>query len=291
MWSVATAFAFSMSAILGKDLLHALGAASMLFFRFGIATVVLWAGLAVWRRRGGPDVFDVPRLKAFLVGLMFGCMTITGFLALRYLDASVYIVVVYLYPVLVVVGSSVLGHRVVPLMWVALAVVMGGIVLTVPELFSGDGHVSGLGMALTLTQAVLMAAYMIVTSRVLPGLDGVVNAAWTLLGATAAMTPLVIIGGLHLPETPKRVSEVVAFALVTAVISNVCFFRAMKYINPGVVAMIMTLEVALAIVWSVLFLHEHVSALKLVGAAVVIAGVLLAQWVNLQQSRRPAHSA
>ena len=83
VWSVATAFAFSMSAILGKDLLGALGAASMLFFRFGIATTVLWAGLLLWRRHGGPDVLDVPRLKAFAVGILFGYMTITGFLALR----------------------------------------------------------------------------------------------------------------------------------------------------------------------------------------------------------------
>ena len=77
-----------MSAILGKDLLGALGAASMLFFRFGIATTVLWVGLLLWRRHGGPDVFDVPRLKAFGVGILFGYMTITGFLALRYLDAT-----------------------------------------------------------------------------------------------------------------------------------------------------------------------------------------------------------
>ena len=288
LWSVATAFAFSMSAILGKDLLGALGAASMLFFRFGIATTVLWVGLLLWRRHGGPDVFDVPRLKAFGVGILFGYMTITGFLALRYLDASVYIVIVYLYPVLVVVGSSVLGHRVVPLMWLALAVVMGGIVMTVPELFGGSGHMSVLGVVLTLAQAVLMAIYMIVTAKVLPGLDGVVNAAWTLLGASVAMLPLVAIGGLQMPHGSKRVGEVVAFALVTAVVSNVCFFRAMRFINPGVVAMIMTLEVALALLWSVLFLHESVAPLKLVGAGVVIVGVLLAQWANLQQARRVA---
>ena len=100
-----------------------------------------------------------------------------------------------------------------------------------------------------------------------------------------ALLPLVVIGGLHMPHGGKRVGEVVAFALVTAVVSNVCFFRALRHIAPGVVAMIMTMEVALAIFWSWLFLGESVEAIKMVGAAVVIAGVLIAQWVNLRGGR------
>ena len=223
----------------------------MLFFRFGIATTVLWAGLLLWRRHGGPDVLDVPRLKAFAVGILFGYMTITGFLALRYLDASVYIVIVYLYPVLVVVGSSMLGHRVTAGVWVALAVVMSGIVLTVPELFGGVGEISVLGVVLTLVQAVLMAAFMIVNSKVMPGhIDGTVSAAWNCLGALVLMTPLAFGSGFHAPETRTVVLEVLLFGLVPTVIANVCFFRALRHIAPGVVAMIMTMEVALAIFWS-----------------------------------------
>jgi drug/metabolite transporter (DMT)-like permease len=285
LWAMATATAYSMSSVLGKDLLRVLAPSSLLFWRFGISAVVLWSTLGLWRPRGGPRPFDVPRGKAFAVGMMFGYMVITGFFALQHLDASVYIVVVYLYPVLVVVGSSLLGHRVTAGIWVALAVVMAGVVLTVPELFGGVGSISGIGIALTLLQAVLMAAFMMVSSHLLPGLDGVVNSAWTMLGAFAAMLPLVLFNGLELPHGPKRIGEVLLFALVTGVVSTVCFFRAMRHIAPGVVAMIMTLEVALAIVWSVLFLGESVSAIKIVGAAVVMAGVLIAQWANLRDVR------
>jgi drug/metabolite transporter (DMT)-like permease len=285
LWAMATATAYSMSSVLGKDLLGVLAPSSLLFWRFGISVLVLWSALAIWRRRGGPDPLDVPRGKALAVGMMFGYMVITGFFALQHLDASVYIVIVYLYPVLVVVGSSLLGHRVTPGMWLALAVVMIGVVLTVPELFGGVGTVSGVGIALTLLQAVLMATFMMVSSHLLPGLDGVVNSGWTMLGALAAMVPLVLVNGLEAPHGPKRIGEVIVFALVTGVVSTVCFFRAMRHIAPGVVAMIMTLEVALAILWSVLFLGESVSAIKLVGAGVVMVGVLIAQWVNLRDAK------
>lgn len=285
LWAVATATAYSMSSILGKDLLKVLGAPSLLFWRFGISTVVLWATLALWRRRGGPDPLAVPKRRALFVGAMFGYMVLTGFYALKYLDASVYIVLVYLYPVLVVVASSVLGSRVSAGTWAALAVVMTGLVLTVPQVFGGVGSVSGRGVALTMLQAVMMATFMIVSSRLLHGLDGVVQASWTMLGAVLAMLPLVAITGLSAPHGLDRVSEVAAFAIVTGVISTICFFRAMRQIAPGVVAMIMTAEVALAILWSVVFLGEKVSGIKLLGAAVVIAGVLLAQWVNVREAR------
>lgn len=286
-WAAATALSYSLSSIVGKDLLGSLGAESLLLWRFGIASVVLWTVLLVWRRRGGPDPFVIPRRRALLIGVLFGLMVYLGFLSLRYLDVSVYIVIVYLYPVLVVVGSSLLGHhRSSRLTWASLAVVMTGVVLTVPELFGGAGHISALGVGLVVLQAFLMAVFMIVSSRVLPQTtDGVVSAAWNVLGGALAMAPLAIGTRVVVPDTGGLVAEVLLFALVPTVIANVCFFRSMRHIVPGVVAMIMTAEVALAILWSVIFLGESVKGIKLVGAAVVIAGVLLAQWVNVRESR------
>lgn len=286
VWAGATALSYSLSSIVGKDLLGSLGAESLLFWRFGIASLVLWTALCMWRRRGGPDPFDLPRWRALGIGVLFGLMVYLGFLALNYLDVSVYIVLVYLYPVLVVVGSSLLGHhRASPATWLALGVVMVGVMLTVPELFGGVGEISALGVGLTLAQAFAMAAFMIISSRVMPhSVDGVVSASWNVLGGALVMAPLAFGGGLVVPSGVV-VPKVLLFALVPTVIANVCFFRAMRHIAPGVVAMIMTTEVALAIVWSVIFLGESVSGVKIVGAAVVMGGVLLAQWVNVREAR------
>ena len=119
LWAGATALSYSLSSVVGKAM-AALGAASLLFWRFGIASAVLWAAVLIWRRRGGPDPFDVLRWRSLGLGVLFGLMVYTGFLSLQYLDVSVYIVLVYLYPVLVVVGSSLLGHhRASGLTWAA----------------------------------------------------------------------------------------------------------------------------------------------------------------------------
>jgi drug/metabolite transporter (DMT)-like permease len=80
------------------------------------------------------------------------------------------------------------------------------------------------------------------------------------------------------------------FALIPTVVSSVCFMRAMRYIAPGVVAMVLTLEVALVIIWSHVFLDERVKPVQLLGAVVVIAGVLAAQWVNSRGAKEAAAS-
>ena len=270
---------YSLSSVVGKDLLGTLGVGSMLFLRFGIAAVVLLGILLVWSRRGGPDPFAIPRGPAVLIGVLFGLMVATGFAALRYLDVAVYIVLVYVYPALVVVAGAVMARQWPSrLTWTALAVVMVGVVLTVPELFGGVGSVSALGVVLTLIQAVMMAAFMIISARVIPArVDGVVRAFWNLVGGSLAMLPFVVFGTFRLPDTGRLKLEVALFALVPTVIASICFFRAMHSASASVVAMMMTLEVVFAILWSILFLGEPVRPVKLVGAAVVVVGVLLAQ--------------
>lgn len=286
LWAVASATAYSLSSVVGKDLLDSLGASSLLFWRFSIAAVVLWVALLVWRPVGGPDPLAVPRWTMLGLGVVFGLMVLIGFLALDRIDASLYIVLVYLYPVLVVVGSAWLGTRPARSTWVALALVMAGIALTVPELFTGVGDVSAVGVGLALAQAVIFAGYMIVSNRVVPqAIDGVVTAAWMVLGASLVIAPIALVGGLVRPRGSNLVLEVAAFALIPTVVSSICFFQAMRYIAPGAVAMVQTLEVALVILWAVLFLGEELRPIKIVGAGVVVGGVLLAEWANIREAR------
>jgi drug/metabolite transporter (DMT)-like permease len=291
LWAAGSATAYSLSSVVGKDLLGNLGPSSLLFWRFSIAAAVLWAAVTVWHRCGGPDPMAVPRRTVLALGAMFGLLVLLGFYALERLDASVYIVIVYTYPVFVVVGSVLLGVRANRGTWGALALVMVGIVLTVPELFGGVGSISTTGVALTVLQALVFAAYMILSSRVMPpSVDGVVSAAWITLGASLVIVPIALFDGLVVPRGASLVAEVAMFALIPTVVSSVCFFRAMRHIAPGVVAMVLTLEVALVIVWSIVFLGETIRPIKLFGAAIVVAGVLVAQWVNIRAARSAAAS-
>ncbi len=276
-WATASACAFSLSAVVGKDLLGSLGVASLLFWRFLLASGVLWAILAVRRRRGGPDPFAAPWPRLVGLGGLFGVMTLVGFAALDRLDASIYIVIFYVYPALVVLGSMVLGHRVDRVTALALGLVTAGVVLTVPEALTAT-DVGLTGVVLALVQAVLFAVYMVLHGHFVPAtVDSLVIATWNTVGAGLVVTPFAFAGGLISPRSSGLVLEVILFALIPTVAATTFLLHSLGSIVPRVVAMIMTLEVALAIVWSVLFLGEKVGWIEWLGALVVIAGVLLAQ--------------
>ena len=213
------------------------------------------------------------------LGMFLGLLVVEGFYSLQRLDASVYIVLVYLYPAFVVAGSTLLGRPLERGTVIALAIVTVGVVLTVPEVFTGDvQEISITGIVFALVQAVLFAAYMIMNERYVPaGIDGVVTAAWTSTGACVVTVPLALATDVQVPHSVGIALEVALFALIPTVAATVCFFRALRHISPSLMAMIMTVEVALTIVWSALFLGEDIRLVEAVGAAVVIAGVVMAQ--------------
>lgn len=280
IWSVATATAYSLSAVVGKDLLGELGVLSLLFWRFTIAATVLVAAALVRRAAGRAPVEAAPRGRLIALGIAFGFVVLIGFLGLERLDASVQIVLVYLYPVFVVIGAALLGRPPVRTTWLAVAFVTAGVVLTVPEVFTGGVGISAIGVALSLAQAVLFAAYVLVNSRVTPSVDGLTTAAYTMVGATIGIVPLALADGVVVPHGRTLVLEVLLFALVPTVIATVCFFGALRRLDASVVAMILPLEVVLAILWAVLFLGEEVGLIEAIGAAVVVVGVVIAQRVN-----------
>ena len=107
LWAIAAAVAFSSSTVVGKHLLDAYGVASLLWWRFSLAAVALWVLLAIRRRRGGPNPLNAPVAQLLGLGVAFATVVSAGFIGLQRLDASIYIVLVYVYPVLVVIGSCV----------------------------------------------------------------------------------------------------------------------------------------------------------------------------------------
>lgn len=289
-WALASALSYSTSSIFGKQLLKPLGVVSLTFWRFVVSTLVLVVVVAVHRRyverRDGASVAgsgsDVPVGRLLILGASFGGLVLVGFTALRYIDASIYVVLVYLYPTFVVIGSAALGRPVHRIAWVALGMVTLGVVLTVPDVFRGVGETSALGVALTIAQALMFAAYLLVSERwIPPHTNGLEQAFWTSVGALAAVTPVGLIAGLIVPRGGRVLTLVLFFALITSVTGTVCMFNALRVAHPGVVATVLTLEVAFAICWAAVFLDEQVKALAVVGAAVVIAGVLLAGRVNM----------
>ncbi|HEX4983015.1 MAG TPA: DMT family transporter [Ilumatobacteraceae bacterium] len=277
-WAALSATAYSASAVLGKHLLQDLRANDMLFWRFSIAIPVCWFVLAARAWRGGPNPLGVRRRPLVAVGVLFCGMSWIGFVALDHLDASLYIVLVYVYPALVAAAAPLFGQRISGATWMAIGVAIVGISLTVPDVFQGAGRGDAFGVVLTLVQAVALATYTIVSSRVVTArADGLVTMGWSLVGSWLGMAVLAVAVGLRLPSDGRVAAELVSFAIVPTIVSGACFYQALRFLAPTRVAMIAILEPVLTIVWAVLLLGEGLRAIQLVGGLLVLVGVVWAQ--------------
>ncbi len=166
-WATLSATAYSASAVLGKHLLDDLRANDLLFWRFSIAIPVCWFVLAAQgtARRSEPVGRLAPTTRS-PSACLFCYMSWIGFVALDHLDTSLYIVLVYVYPAFVAAAAPLFGQRIPLATWLAIGVTIVGIALTVPDVFEGAGHGDAFGVVLTLVQAVALATYTIVSSRV-----------------------------------------------------------------------------------------------------------------------------
>ena len=278
VWAALSATAYSASAVLGKHLLDDLRANELLFWRFSIAIPVCWFVLALRARRGGPNPLGVPRRPLIAVGCLFCYMSWIGFVALDHLDTSLYIVLVYVYPAFVAAAAPLFGQRIPLATWLAIGLTIVGISLTVPDVFEGAGRGDAFGVVLTLVQAVALATYTIVSSRVVTAhADGLVTMGWSLDRLVARHGRAV---GRHRAAAAERRTcraRAVGFAIVPTIVSGACFYQALRYLAPTRVATIATLEPVLTIVWAVLLLGEELRPIQVAGGMLVLVGVIWAQ--------------
>ena len=162
----------------------------------------------------------------------------------------------------------------------ALSALVGLYFLTVPPeglggLNRGDPVVFGC--------AVMFAVHMIFISRYIEhhsvGALAVVQVATTAILATAALPLLAITGW----ETPRMVwtGNLIFAVLVTAIGSTAIGFSfqtwAQQYASPSHTAILISLEPVFAAITSWLLAREHLGGRVLLGAALIFAGILLAE--------------
>jgi drug/metabolite transporter (DMT)-like permease len=182
---------------------------------------------------------------------------------------------------MVAVGASFLGRPASKHVWIAVAITLVGIALTVPEVLDGAGGATILGLVLTLGNAVMYATYMIFSERLVRGNqagDGLVASAWSLTGSLAFAAVIAIIKWPpDFPSTFNGASSMVGLALVSTVIASMGFFLGVRHLGPASAALVATTEPVLTLIWVVVILGDSLKAIQLLGAALVIIGVVWSQ--------------
>ena len=212
------------------------------------------------------------------------------FLAIHRLDIGVALLIQYLAPLLVALWARFVGHEEVRRrIWIALVLALMGLSLMV-DLWHGIS-LDGVGVAASLLGAGAYALYVLQAEHAVGRRDPVSLICWGFLFAAlfwAVLAPwwsfplgrvndsvslLGNLDGVHLPVWSLMgwmvlLGTIVPFALLVSALRHIQATRA------GIVAM---LEPVVATVVAWLWLAEALDTAQLIGAAVVLAAILLAQ--------------
>ena len=254
------------------------GVASVGAIRFALAALAL----ALLARRAIAAAPARTLLAPFLLGLtIYGLETGLFFASLERIDVSLASLLMCSYPALVVAGAVLLRReRASRRRALALVVALVGVALVLAGGVSGAMDPLGIGLALG--AAIAYAAYVLVSDRLLGTTEPLVLATMLCAGAAVAFA----LGGAASGslETPDASTLVVigAIALVATVLPIAAFLGGVHRIGPSRATILGTVEPPVTIALSALVFGERLGPLQLLGAALVLSGVVI-----LQLRRRP----
>ncbi len=281
IWILLAAAGFSvMPSMVKITYLHsALQPVDIAIWRFLIAAPLMWLLVIAGRRSASVRrQSDAPVKQVFLIGILLSAAVLAAFFALQRLPASTYIVLFFTYPAMVVLLSVLLGERLGSRAWLALALALTGVVLTVPD-FSGLNVGDMFGVALVLGNAAIVAVYYILSKRALSGvLDMSGSSAWMMLGTLLVMLLLIPLRGLEMPGNPLTLLLLIGIATLGTVLPVFAINLAIQKIGAARASLISTVEPPLSMVMSMLLLGEAIFALQWLGAALIIGSVIVLQF-------------
>jgi drug/metabolite transporter (DMT)-like permease len=212
------------------------------------------------------------------------------FLSIHRLAVGIALLIEYLGALLVALWARYVFHEPVRRrIWLALALALAGLTLIVN--LTGGGPISASGVAFALSAAVAYAAYLLLAERGVGERDAVSLLAWgfgfaalfyAIVGpwwsfpASIAADHVSLLGRLASHELP--VWSLLAWVIVPGTI--IPFFllvSALRHLPATRVAIISMLEPVLATAAAWAWLGESLAAAQLVGAAIVLAAIVLAQ--------------
>lgn len=273
-----SAACFGAMAIFGKYAYDAhVGLGDLLLLRFAIAAALL---LVVARATGALRGLSRRSIAAGLAMGGIGYATQSGlfFGALQRMDASLLALVLYAYPVLVMLGAIALRReRASVRRIVALLVASAGTILVLGG--AASGSLDGLGTAMGFGAAIAYTLYILAGDRIGVGIPPLALSALVCTGATFTFgLASAVRGGPELGFGAAGWLWVVAIAVVSTVAAILMFFAGMAKVGPSAASILSTLEPVVTVALAALAFHEALGPVQLIGGALVLSAAAVIQW-------------
>lgn len=260
-----------------KDVVTVLPVADFLAVRFWVASAVM--GVAFW-----PHVRRLDALawrRGLTLGVVYGVAQLLQTWGLEHTSASVSGFVTGMYVVLTpVLGALLLRHRTPGTLWLAVALATLGLAV-----LSLRGLAVGFGEAVTLASAAVYAVHILGLGAWSTQRDAVGLSTVQMLAIASVCTVTAAPGGITLPPDGGVWAAVLYMALVAGAGALVVQTWAQAHLPATRAAIVMTTEPVFAAVFAVLLGGESLGLRVLLGGALVLGAMYLAE-LGPRRSRR-----
>jgi drug/metabolite transporter (DMT)-like permease len=254
-----------------------LGAEQILAFRFLLAAT----GMLVLAIALGQNPLRLDRRR--LVGLLglgaivYTAQSLTYFIALRSLPASLVVLIAYIYPSLVVLAGWLwLGRSVSTWHWLALAGSFGGVAMLV----GGARLELSWALVLAIASPTIYTGYILLGERVMTSVPAVAASAVIMTGAALAFCLLAALNHeLALPRNASGWAVGVGIALVPTMVAISLFLAGLPRVGAARAALLSSWEPVVTVLLAALILGDRLSIVQVAGGCFVILAVIAVQAV------------
>jgi drug/metabolite transporter (DMT)-like permease len=262
-----------------------LGTEQTLAFRFLLAAIGMWVLAMVIGQN--PLQLQRKQLVTLLAlgGLVYTGQSLTYFVALRSLPASLVVLIAYIYPSLVVVAGWVFLHRSVSQWhWVALAASFIGVAMLV----GGTRFEISWALVLAIASPTIYTGYILIGERVMSSVPAVAASAVIMSGAAVAFCLLAWLNHeLALPRNTNGWAVGVGIALFPTMLAISLFMAGLPRVGAARAALLSTQEPVITVLLAVVVLGDRLSVIQVLGGVLVLLAVIVVQAAHLWRPGLP----
>ncbi|MCL4078486.1 DMT family transporter [Coriobacteriia bacterium Es71-Z0120] len=210
----------------------------------------------------------------------YGAASVCYFFALKHASASIVAVLLYTYPAIVAALSAAFLHeRLTGARVGAIALTVAGCAFVV-QAFSPGARAEVAGIVLGLGAGLGYAVFNVLSYRWLPGRSRLVLMTYTFAVSAVAIGALCVLTGTDLSPagwSPAAWGLLAAIVAVPTVAAVLLYLGGIRRLGASQAAIVSTTEPLFTIAFAAAVLGERLTASQAIGAALVLAGVALAE--------------
>jgi drug/metabolite transporter (DMT)-like permease len=264
-----------------------MSALSVLLWRFVFGALLAWLAWPLWRRSSPlRDLSLKQALTLIGMGAYFCLSAFAAVMALARVPATTFTLLLYTYPAMVALLSLLLGERLPPTSWLAVALATGGSALTALGGAEGELVIRSLGDVFwPLANALAYAIYLILIGRLGKRATQVSSTVLTITGTLLAACVVGLVGGTSAPATSQGWLSMLGLGALGTVVPLVGMFGGVARIGPTNASILATVEPLVTILLAAALLHERATVTQLWGGALILTSVVLLNVGPIIQAR------